>query len=129
MNIDNVLKNSLSFAIGLYALIGLVFGVVRWSILLEQGNLISYFAWFFFIPALIAWLCIKRMWLVLTPWYFAAQFVRPLNSDSWLPSNPPVSLGWAFGDFSVGQGRLLDGFALMMALLLFAWWWRSKKLL
>lgn len=50
--------------------------------------------------------------------FFASQSIRTLGGDNWFIYGPPFSLGMTFGDFSNGQGYLVDYFAISMAVFL-----------
>jgi hypothetical protein len=63
---------------------------------------------------------------------FASQSIRTLGGDNWFLYAPPFSLSIPFGDFSNGQGYLLDYFAIsmtvFMALLLWILFSTNKQL-
>lgn len=122
MNINKALQITSLVSIGLYAGLGLLVGWMGFESLLQQGKLGFYLIWFVALPGSILLLCYQQRWLWLTPIYFLLQVVRPLNGESWFPANPPISLGFVYGDFSLGQGRFVDLFALLMGLLLLLCW-------
>jgi hypothetical protein len=52
--------------------------------------------------------------------FFISQSIRSIGTDNIIPNIMPISLSVPFGDFSTGQGYLVDLFAMSMAMLL-AW--------
>lgn len=47
-----------------------------------------------------------------------SQAVRPIGDSAWLNLPPPISLGFPVGDFSIGQGFIVDVLALAISVLL-----------
>ena len=52
--------------------------------------------------------------------FFVMQSVRSIGTDSLIPNIAPISISVPLGNFSNGQGYLIDFFAIFMAVLL-AW--------
>lgn len=77
---------------------------------------------FVIIPALGAYgTYFKNPIVILTSLvFFIFQSVRTINADSLIPNIRPISISYGFGDFSTGQGFLIDFFAIFMAIFL-AW--------
>jgi hypothetical protein len=83
-------------------------------------SLIFYITAFIVIPlygAYGAWRQ-RRKALFISLLFFLSQTIRIIGGEHWFPSSPPISLGIPFGDFSNGQGYLIDFLAIAMAIYL-----------
>ena len=83
-------------------------------------NLLPYVVLYILIPAygsISVWKQ-SQMGLLISLLFFVSQSIRLIGGDSWLPYSPPFSLGLPFGNFSDGQGYLIDFFAISMAIFL-----------
>ncbi|WDE05198.1 hypothetical protein SG34_028550 [Thalassomonas viridans] len=114
------------FILAMFSLIGI--GVMAFSGFENKPllNIFSYLAVFVLIPAYGAYDVWhkRRKGLLAALLFFASQSIREIGGESWFPYFPPVSLGVPFGDFSDGQGYLVDFFAIAMAMLLAFLLWR-----
>jgi hypothetical protein len=75
---------------------------------------------FVFIPAYGSygiWVKNKHA-IVITLMFFIWQSVRSVNADNVMPNIAPITVSFAVGDFSNGEGYLVDFFAIFMALFL-----------
>ncbi len=50
--------------------------------------------------------------------FFVSQCIRSIGTDSLLPNFTPITISFPFGDFSDGQGYLIDLFAIFMVIFL-----------
>ncbi|WP_153914264.1 hypothetical protein [Shewanella sp. TC10] len=78
----------------------------------------SYCQMFIVIPFVGSYCVLKGNRLGLVPLLvlFATQVVRPLPLNELFPFQAPFSLAMPFGNFSQGQGYLVDFFAIAMLL-------------
>lgn len=122
-----------SFILAIYSLIGI--GIVVFSEVEFKAavNFYSYICLYIVIPAYGAYGIWKHKLnaVLISLLFFLSQSIRVIGRDSWFPFAPPFSLGVPFGNFSVGQGYLVDIFAIAMviflALLLWVLFKHSKK--
>jgi len=106
--------------IAIYSLVGL--GVFVHSGFENKAliNLFSYAILYLAIPAYGAF----GMWrhnkssVIILLLFFVSQSIRVIGGDNWFLYAPPFSLGMAFGNFTDGQGYLVDYFAISMVLIL-----------
>ncbi|BBN81486.1 hypothetical protein PA25_14710 [Pseudoalteromonas sp. A25] len=108
-----------SIVLSIYALIGLVITIqLNFDTIFEQ--LISLLM-FFIIPALgVYGSYYKKRWaLAVACCYFLFRILKSGGSEHVYFAISPISLSFAFGDFSQGQGYLIDFFAICMTLGLF----------
>ncbi|NQZ22697.1 MAG: hypothetical protein HRT53_11635 [Colwellia sp.] len=88
-------------------------------------NLFSYAFLYIVIPAYGAfgiWKHKQRS-VFISLLFFVSQSIRTIGGDNWFIYGAPFSLGMAFGDFSDGQGYLVDYFAISMAVFLALLFW------
>lgn len=62
----------------------------------------------------------SRISIFITLLFFVSQSVRHVGVDSFIPHIAPITISFSIGDFSSGQGYLIDFFAISMAIFL-AW--------
>ncbi|WDD99300.1 hypothetical protein [Thalassomonas actiniarum] len=111
-----------SIVLAIFSLLAI--GVVAFSGMENNPlvNIFSYLVVFILIPAYGAygaWYK-RRTALFVALMVFACQSIREVGGDSWFPYFSPFSLAIPFGDFSDGQGYLVDCFAIVMAMSLAA---------
>jgi hypothetical protein len=58
----------------------------------------------------------RRKALFISFLFFLSQSIRVIGGGYWFPYPSPISLGVPFGDFSNGQGYLIDFFAIAIAI-------------
>jgi len=109
-----------SSILAVYAVIAL--GVFVFSGFENKGvfNLFSYAFLYIVIPAYGAfgvWKHNQRS-VFISLLFFSSQSIRTVGGDNWFIYGAPFSLSMTFGDFSDGQGYLVDYFAISMAVLL-----------
>ncbi|WOT04140.1 hypothetical protein [Shewanella youngdeokensis] len=109
-----------SSILALYATIG--FGVIIFSGFEDMINLLFFFVICVLIPAYGAYgtLIKNRIAIFVSMVLFIFQAFRSVGHDSLIPHIAPISVSFPVGNFSNGQGYLIDYFAILMALLL-AW--------
>ncbi|WP_448555041.1 hypothetical protein [Thalassotalea montiporae] len=107
-----------SVVLGLYALIGLAvcyfYNFIDWlSLFVAVLN-------YALLPALGAyWTWQKvRVGMLIAALYFAFQSIRRVSPESFLPHIAPISLSFPLGDFTSGNGLLIDVFAITMVIIL-----------
>lgn len=85
---------------------------------LDNWPIAAYLVVFTLTPCLLARLISRgpHYWWLVSAVYFAALVVRPVTGVWWLQLQPPFSLGFPFGDFARGHGRIVDVFALGLSL-------------
>ncbi len=109
-----------SSILAVYAIIAL--GVFVFSGYENKGviNLFSYAFLYIVIPAYGAFGVWKhnQSSVFISLLFFSSQSIRTVGGDNWFIYGAPFSLGMTFGDFSDGQGYLVDFFAISMAVLL-----------
>ncbi len=64
-----------------------------------------------------AWLR-SRIAIVISLLFFISQCIRSIGTDSLLPNFAPITVSFPVGDFSNGQGYLIDFFAIFMVIFL-----------
>jgi hypothetical protein len=109
-----------------------VYAIIALGVLVFSGfehkafiNLFSYAFLYIVIPAYGAfgvWKHNQRS-VFISLLLFVSQSIRTIGGDNWFLYAPPFSLGMTFGDFSDGQGYLLDFFAIFMAVFLALLFW------
>lgn len=109
-----------SAILGLYSAIGL--GLV---FVLDFEKLESFFISFIlfvFIPALGCYGTIKkkRLPIFITILFFVSQSIEFVGDYSLIPHFSPITISVPYGDFSKGEGYLVDYFAIFIAFYL-AW--------
>lgn len=62
----------------------------------------------------------SRIAMLITLVFFISQSVRSVGTDGLIPHIAPITISFPVGDFSNGQGYLIDLFAISMAVFL-AW--------
>jgi len=62
----------------------------------------------------------SRIAILMTVVFFVTQSVRNVGTDNLFPHIAPITISFPIGDFSNGQGYLIDFFAISMAIFL-AW--------
>lgn len=114
-----------SSIIAVYAIIAL--GVFVFSGFEHKAviNLFSYAFLYIVIPAYGAFGVWKQNQnsVFISLVFFTSQSIRTIGGDNWFLYAPPFSLGMTFGDFSDGQGYLVDYFAISMAVFLALLFW------
>ena len=75
---------------------------------------LAYGAVFVFLPLVAAWgLWSEKTWgILLSMLFYLSQCVKPLAILSWFPFMPPVSLAIPYGNFTQGEGMLIDVYAI-----------------
>lgn len=102
----------------LFALIGL--GLMLYSNFESNLSLVISVVLFVLIPALGAYGTHyrKRGAIMISIVFFVSQSYRSINADNIIPNIAPITISFPFGDFSTGQGYLIDFFAIFMAIFL-----------
>jgi len=102
----------------LFSLIGL--GITIFSDIEGDLSILVSFILFFLIPALGAYGTHfkKRSAILVSLVFFLSQSIRGIGTDNIIPNIMPISISFPFGDFSSGQGYLIDLFAIFMAIFL-----------
>ena len=108
----------------LYALIGL--GLTLHSDIPSDLSRLASFVLFALIPAYGAYGTYFRRpgGILVSLIFFISQSIRRVSPDSFVPDVMPITVSFPIGDFSDGQGYLVDVFALFMAIFL-AWLLKS----
>ena len=109
-----------SFILSLFTLIGLV--VITYSNFESDLSALISILLFVLLPAYGAygtWVK-SRMAILITVVFFIFQSVRNVGTDNLFPHIAPITISFPIGDFSNGQGYLIDFFAISMAVFL-AW--------
>ncbi|MEW6993818.1 hypothetical protein AADZ84_06065 [Colwelliaceae bacterium MEBiC 14330] len=109
-----------SFILALFTLIGLV--VITYSNFESDLSALISILLFVLLPAYGAygtWVK-SRMAILITVVFFIFQSVRNVGTDNLFPHIAPITISFPIGDFSNGQGYLIDFFAISMAIFL-AW--------
>ncbi len=109
-----------SFILALFTLIGLV--VIPYSDFESDLSALISILLFVLLPAYGAygtWVK-SRMAILITVVFFIFQSVRNVGTDNLFPHIAPITISFPIGDFSNGQGYLIDFFAISMAIFL-AW--------
>jgi hypothetical protein len=109
-----------SSILALFTLIGL--GVTIFSDFENIERLIICSVLYVLIPAYGAYgtFIRSRTGILVSMTLFLFQSIRSVGSDSLIPHIAPITISFPFGDFSNGQGYLIDYFAIFMAIFL-AW--------
>jgi hypothetical protein len=104
----------------LFTLIGLF--VVIFSDFYSIVSVLIFFVLYVLIPAYGAYgtFVKSRRAIFVSMVFFISQSIRSVGGDSLIPHIAPITLSLPFGDFSNGQGYLIDYFAIFMAIFL-AW--------
>ena len=109
-----------SSILALFTLIGLV--VIIYSDFESDLSALISILLFVLLPAYGAygtWVK-SRIAILITEVFFTSQSVRNVGTDNLLPHIAPITISFPIGDFSKGQGYLVDIFAIFMAIFL-AW--------
>jgi hypothetical protein len=109
-----------SSILALFTLIGLV--VIIYSDFESDLSALISILLFVLLPAYGAygtWVK-SRIAILITVVFFTSQSVRNVGTDNLLPHIAPITISSPIGDFSNGQGYLIDFFAISMAIFL-AW--------
>jgi len=88
----------------LYAELGLLMGVLFYGLIPAYG-------------AYGTWLS-SRIAIVISLLFFTSQCIRSIGTDSLLSNFTPITISFPVGDFSNGQGYLIDFFAIFMVIFL-----------
>ncbi|QIZ77538.1 hypothetical protein [Ferrimonas lipolytica] len=106
------------FIQALFSLIGLA--LITVSGFNSIKSTLIYFVLYVLIPAYGAYgSCVKsRIAIAISLFFFVSQSIRSVSDSSVIPYIAPLALSFPFGDFSNGQGYLIDFFAIFMALFL-----------
>jgi hypothetical protein len=62
----------------------------------------------------------SRLAVIISLLFFISQSIRHVSEGSLIPHLAPITISFPLGDFSKGQGYLIDVFAIFMVVLL-AW--------
>jgi hypothetical protein len=109
-----------SSILALFTLIGLV--VIIYSDFESDLSALISILLFVLLPAYGAygtWVK-SRIAILITVVFFTSQSVRNVGTDNLFPHIAPITISSPIGDFSNGQGYLVDFFAISMAIFL-AW--------
>lgn len=109
-----------------FALIGL--GIIILSDFASTASRLICLVLYVLIPAYGAYgIFVKsKLAILVTLLFFISQSIRMVDSESLIPHIAPITLSVAFGDFSNGQGYLIDFFAMVMVVFLM---WLLKGLM
>ncbi|MBO9491476.1 hypothetical protein J7384_14005 [Endozoicomonas sp. G2_1] len=100
----------------LYAVIAIVIVVAQYHSSITVLSVVAYLTVFFALPVGVAYGCWHRkVWSIGLVLILAlTQSIRAIQLDTWFNTlssfafNPPISLAFAIGDFSSGNGYLVD---------------------
>jgi len=102
----------------LFTLIGL--GVIIFSDFETTEIMLICFVLYVLIPAYGAYgtFVQSRNALLVSFLFFVFQSIRQVDDGNLIPHIAPITVSFPFGDFSNGQGYLIDFFAIFMAIFL-----------
>ncbi|MDO6719191.1 hypothetical protein Q4575_07260 [Psychrosphaera sp. 1_MG-2023] len=115
-----------SSILAIFTLIGL--GIVIFSDFESTASRLICLALYVLIPAYGAYgiFIRSRRAIFVSVAFFISQSIRMVDSESIIPHIAPITVSVPFGDFSNGQGYLIDYFAIVMVVFLI---WLLKGLM